>query len=97
MTSCTDPLGLNNKRLFKDLKSSLPKVTRDSRNTLEIRDDILYVWHAEKCCILTLNVTAVRGKNEDIPYQVSDISHSDFFYARFTIKLRTNMMWLESR
>lgn len=70
MSSCTDPLGLNENKLFKDLKSSLPKITKETRNILEIRDDILYVWNADKCCILTLNITEVRGKNEDVPYQV---------------------------
>jgi hypothetical protein len=72
MTSCTDPLGLNDKKLFKDLKNSLPKITKDTENILEIRDDILYVWNAEKCCIHTLNITEVRAKNEDVPYQVNN-------------------------
>ena len=85
MTSCTDPLGLNEKKLFKDLKSSLPKIAKETRNILEIRDDILYVWHAEKCCILTLNVVAVRGKNEDVFYQVNNFCISFYFGPNFTM------------
>ncbi|KAL7307668.1 hypothetical protein TKK_0000351 [Trichogramma kaykai] len=71
MTSCTDPLGLNDLKLFKDLKADLPKFSKETKNILEIRDDVLFVWNADKCCILTLNVTAVRSKKEDVPYQVS--------------------------
>ncbi|XP_014206960.1 nuclear pore complex protein Nup88 [Copidosoma floridanum] len=71
MTSCTDPLGLNETKLFKDLKSCLPKdFSKDTRNILEIRDDILYVWNPEKSCILTLlNVSAVRGKHGSATFQ----------------------------
>ncbi|XP_058806614.1 nuclear pore complex protein Nup88 [Phymastichus coffea] len=69
MTSCTDPLGLNEKKLFQDFKNNLPKLTKETTNILKIRDDILYLWHAEKCCILTLDIAAVRAKKEDVPYQ----------------------------
>ena len=71
MSSCTDPLGLNDTKLFKDLKACLPKITNNTKNIIEIRDDILYVWNADTCCILTLNVTAVRGRKKDVAYQVS--------------------------
>lgn len=70
MSSCTDPLGLNENTLFKDLRKCLSKITKETKNILEIRDDTLFVWNAEKCCILTLNITEVRGQNEDVPYQV---------------------------
>ncbi|KAK2580825.1 hypothetical protein KPH14_005907 [Odynerus spinipes] len=70
MSSCTDPLHLNEKRLFKELKQSLPGNTKETRNILEIRDDVLYVWNAETCCLQTLNVGASRGKfDKDVPYQ----------------------------
>ncbi|XP_015177181.1 PREDICTED: nuclear pore complex protein Nup88 isoform X2 [Polistes dominula] len=70
MSSCTDPLHLNEIQLFKELKRNLSGSTDETRNILEIRDDILYVWNADKCCLQTLNVGATRGKfDEDIPYQ----------------------------
>ncbi|XP_071574996.1 nuclear pore complex protein Nup88 [Temnothorax nylanderi] len=70
MSSCTDLLCLNEKGLFKDIKASLSSGAKETRNILEIRDNVLYVWNADKCCVLTLNVAATRGKlGEDIPYQ----------------------------
>lgn len=49
---------------------SLSRSAKETRNILEIRDNVLYVWNADKCCVLTLNVAATRGKlDEDIPYQ----------------------------
>ena len=72
MSSCTDPLRLNEKRLFRELKESLPKGAKETRNIIEIREDILYVWDAEKCCILKLDVAATRGKaDQDVSYQVN--------------------------
>ncbi|XP_024942757.1 nuclear pore complex protein Nup88 [Cephus cinctus] len=70
MSSCTDPLCLNEKKLFKVLRESLPKDLKDTRNIIEIRDDVLYAWNADKGAILTLNVAATRGKaSEDVSYQ----------------------------
>ncbi|XP_077279874.1 nuclear pore complex protein Nup88 [Temnothorax americanus] len=70
MSSCTDLLRLNEKELFKDIKASLSSSAKETRNILEIRDNVLYVWNADKCCVLTLNVAATRGKlGEDVPYQ----------------------------
>ncbi|EZA58852.1 Nuclear pore complex protein Nup88 [Ooceraea biroi] len=71
MSSCTDLLLLNEKRLFKDIRASLSGGAKETRNVLEIRDNVLYVWNADKCCVLTLNVAAARGKlGEDVPYQL---------------------------
>ncbi|XP_011873119.1 PREDICTED: nuclear pore complex protein Nup88 [Vollenhovia emeryi] len=70
MSSCTDLLRLNEKTLFRDIKASLPSGAKETRNILEIRDNAVYVWNADKCCVLTLNVAATRGKlGEDVPYQ----------------------------
>ncbi|XP_018403349.1 PREDICTED: nuclear pore complex protein Nup88 [Cyphomyrmex costatus] len=70
MSSCTDLLRLNEKGLFKDIKASLSSGAKETRNILEIRDNVLYVWNADKCCVLTLNIAATRGKvGEDVPYQ----------------------------
>ncbi|KAL6267773.1 hypothetical protein P5V15_000842 [Pogonomyrmex californicus] len=80
--SCTDLLRLNEKRLFKDIKASLSAGTKETRNVLEIRDNVLYVWNADKCCVLTFNVAAIRGKiDEDIPYQVRENDYHRAYYA----------------
>ncbi|XP_034952149.1 nuclear pore complex protein Nup88 [Chelonus insularis] len=65
MTSCTDPLKLNDCKLFKELKNCLPKSEKETQNILEIRDDILYIWNAYKCCIHTLNL-ALIDENTDV-------------------------------
>lgn len=72
MDSCTDPLHLNENNLFKHLKDGLPKSAKETRNILEIRDDVLYVWNADEFCVLTLNIAATCSKpGESIAYQVS--------------------------
>jgi len=73
MSSCTDLLRLNEKPLFKDIRASLAGIaTKETRNVLEIRDNALYVWNADKCCVLALNIAAARGKlDEDVPHQVN--------------------------
>lgn len=74
MSSCTDLLRLNEKRLFKDIRASLSCGAKETRDTLEVRDNVLYAWNADKCCVLTFNVAATRGKlGEDVPYQVSTL------------------------
>nr|XP_003702612.1 PREDICTED: nuclear pore complex protein Nup88 [Megachile rotundata] len=70
MSSCTDPLRLNEKRLFQELKNNLPTNLKDTRNIFEIRDNVLYVWNAKDFCVMTLNVATTRGENEeDVFYQ----------------------------
>lgn len=50
----------------------MPKGAKETRNIIEIRDDILYVWNADTYSILILDIAATREKtNEDIPYQVN--------------------------
>ncbi|XP_051154402.1 nuclear pore complex protein Nup88 isoform X1 [Leptopilina boulardi] len=80
MSSCTDLLHLNDKRLFQELKKSLPKGAKETRNIIEIRDDILYVWNADTCCILTLDIAATREKlHEDVPYQSLHLTDPPIF------------------
>lgn len=83
MISCTDKYNLNEKRLFKDIKASLACGAKETRNVLEIRENVLYVCHqnADECRVLTFNVAAVRDKlNEDVLYQV--ITFNDYFALR---------------
>lgn len=66
-----DPHSLNEERLFLELKDSFPQNIKDTRNILEIRDNVLYVWNARDFCVMTLNLAATRGKSGDVPYQVN--------------------------
>lgn len=70
MSSYTDPLHLNEMSLFRELQDNLPKNIKDTRNILEIRDNVLYVWNAKDFCVVTLNIAATRGEIGDVPYQV---------------------------
>ncbi|XP_031828609.1 nuclear pore complex protein Nup88 [Nomia melanderi] len=70
MSAYTDPLHLNERTLFRELKNNLAKNIKDTRNILEIRDNVLYVWDAKEFCVVTLNVAVTCGKNdEDVGYQ----------------------------
>ncbi|EFN85321.1 hypothetical protein EAI_16005 [Harpegnathos saltator] len=80
-SSCTDLLRLNDKRLFRDIKTSLPTDVKETRNILEICDNVLYVWKADNCRVLTLNLAATRAEpGEDVFYQE-------------TLKLASSMYW----
>ncbi|XP_067208028.1 nuclear pore complex protein Nup88 [Linepithema humile] len=70
MSSCTDLLRLNESRVFKDLKASLSSSIKETRNILEIRDNVLFVWNTDKSRVLTFNIATARGElDEDSPYQ----------------------------
>lgn len=71
MSLYTDPLCLNKHNLFLELKNGLSGNIKDTRNILEIRDNVLYVWNANDSCVMTLNVAASREKDGDVLYQVS--------------------------
>ncbi|KAL0114540.1 hypothetical protein PUN28_011677 [Cardiocondyla obscurior] len=80
MSSCTDLLHLNEKEVFKVIKAGLPSGARETRNILEIQDNVLYVWNADKCCVLTFNIAAARGKpGEEISYQTLQPTDSPIF------------------
>ncbi|XP_076750215.1 nuclear pore complex protein Nup88 [Xylocopa sonorina] len=68
MNLCTDPLCLNEHPMFRELKNSLPGNIKDTRNILEIHDNVLYVWNAKDLCVMTLNVAATH-KAGDVAYQ----------------------------
>ncbi|XP_017760271.1 PREDICTED: nuclear pore complex protein Nup88-like [Eufriesea mexicana] len=72
MSSFMDPHSLNKERLFLELRNSFPQNIKDTRNILEIRDNVLYVWNARDFCVMTLNLGATRGKSGDVPYQFKD-------------------------
>lgn len=89
MSSCTDLLRLNEKRVFVDIRESLCGA-KETRNVLEIRDNVLYVWYADKCRVLTFNIAAIRGKaGEDAPYQVSFTRLCYALHALFGSRNRT--------
>ncbi|XP_046589711.1 nuclear pore complex protein Nup88 [Neodiprion lecontei] len=70
MESSTDTLRLNDTKLFKVIKETVPGDGTETLNIIEIRDNVLYVWNSNDSCILTLNVGAARGKTGDeIVYQ----------------------------
>lgn len=65
MSSSTDTLHLNETKLFNILRSSLPKDAKETKNILDIRDNVIFVWSSEKSCILTLDATELRTKKND--------------------------------
>ncbi|XP_046738540.1 nuclear pore complex protein Nup88 [Diprion similis] len=70
MESSTDTLRLNDTKLFKVIKETVPGDGTETLNIIEIRDNVLYVWNSNESCILTLNIGAARGKTgDDVVYQ----------------------------
>ncbi|XP_014296853.1 nuclear pore complex protein Nup88 [Microplitis demolitor] len=77
MASCTDRLKLNDHELFKLLKNDMPKSDKETRNIIEIRDDILYAWNTDKCCLFVL----ILGDNfnPSAPYQTLQLTDPPIF------------------
>ncbi|XP_033329725.1 nuclear pore complex protein Nup88 [Megalopta genalis] len=70
MSAYTDPLRLNERLLFRELKNNLPKNIKDTQNILEIRDNVIYVWDAKEFCVMTLHLGVNHDKvTEDLGYQ----------------------------
>lgn len=75
MSSTTDYLRLNEQKIFRNIRESLPKGIVKTQNLLTVRDDVLFVWNCQDSCILTLNVKAAKSREGDsVSYQVSEIS-----------------------
>jgi hypothetical protein len=70
--SATDFLHLNEHKIFKCVRETLPKDIKRTQNVLTIRDNVLYTWDFQDNCVLTLNVKAARSKDGDnVTHQVS--------------------------
>ncbi|XP_076645956.1 nuclear pore complex protein Nup88 [Halictus rubicundus] len=83
MSAYTDPLRLNERPLFRELKNHVPKNIKDTRNVLEIRDNVLYVWDAKEFCVVTLNVAVSLGKDgKDVGYQKLRPTDSPIFEVK---------------
>ncbi|XP_078032755.1 nuclear pore complex protein Nup88-like isoform X2 [Augochlora pura] len=66
MSAYTDPLQLNEIPVFRQLKNNMPKNVKDTRNIIEIRDNVIYAWDAMEFSLLTLNLGVYRNKNAKI-------------------------------
>lgn len=72
MSISADYLHLNDHKIIKNIRESLPKGIVKTLNLLTVKDDVLFVWNCQDNCMLTLNVKAVRSKEGDsVNYQVS--------------------------
>ncbi|XP_050434553.1 nuclear pore complex protein Nup88 [Adelges cooleyi] len=64
MTSVTDILNLNKLEIFQTLKKQLEKNGSDSiQNLIAYKDQLLYVWNSEECCLYSILLSTVHEKN----------------------------------
>ncbi|XP_025831243.1 nuclear pore complex protein Nup88 [Agrilus planipennis] len=63
--SSTDYLNINDHKIFKNLRKTLPKSIDKVERLLTVNDDILYTWDFQDNCVLTLNIKAARSKEKD--------------------------------
>lgn len=68
----TDTLKLNQTAMFAKIRAGLPVERQHTQNLLECKDDMLYAWDSEECCLLAVNwrLAALEGF-EAIKFQVS--------------------------
>lgn len=67
MEGGTDRLGLSERKLFQILREHLPNVNPKTRNIIECKEDILFVWNSKDTCLLTVNVKTSKDGSVDIP------------------------------
>lgn len=71
MSNCTDYLRLNDQKISKVIRDTLPKGIIKTQNVLTVKDDVLFVWNFQDSCVLALNLKATRSREGDhIRYQV---------------------------
>ncbi|XP_072381629.1 nuclear pore complex protein Nup88 [Diabrotica undecimpunctata] len=63
--SSTDYLRLNEFKIFKELRESLPKTCTKTQNLITVHDNVLFTWDFQNHCVLSLNLKAARGKEGD--------------------------------
>ncbi|XP_018794479.1 PREDICTED: nuclear pore complex protein Nup88 isoform X2 [Bactrocera latifrons] len=66
----TDTLKLNQTAMFAKIRAGLPVERQHTQNLLECKDDMLYAWDSEECCLLAVNwrLAALEGF-EAVKYQ----------------------------
>uniref|UniRef100_A0A0A1WRY9 Nuclear pore complex protein Nup88 n=1 Tax=Zeugodacus cucurbitae TaxID=28588 RepID=A0A0A1WRY9_ZEUCU len=66
----TDTLKLNQTAMFAKIRAGLPVDRQHTQNLLECKDDMLYAWNTEECCLLAVNwrLAALEGF-EAVKYQ----------------------------
>ncbi|KAH0546993.1 hypothetical protein KQX54_016609 [Cotesia glomerata] len=77
MASCTDRLKLNEHELFKSLKNDLPKSVKETHNIIEIRENVMYIWNADKCCLYAVIID--DNFNHTSAYQVFQLTDPPIF------------------
>ncbi|CAG9861223.1 unnamed protein product [Phyllotreta striolata] len=84
--SSTDYLRLNNHKIFKELRESLPKNINKTMNLVVVHDNVLFSWDFQNNCVLTLNLKAARGKQGDnVIHQKLLPLHPPLFSPEFLI------------
>lgn len=71
MSSITDILNLNKLNMFQTLRKVLEtNSTSNIRNLLAYKDQMLYVWNPDECCLYSLLLSTTQDDNPS--YQVRD-------------------------
>lgn len=73
-----DTFKWNNTELFKYLHQALPKDHGQTRNIVEVKEDMLFVWNEADKCLLSLNWRATMAKGAAVQYQVSVTNRNTF-------------------
>nr|CAD7423493.1 unnamed protein product [Timema monikensis] len=69
MEISTDHLGLSEHNLFHNLSKQVSQLSPKTRNVLECKADVLFVWSFEESCLLTLNIKTSSINQTDVKYQ----------------------------
>lgn len=75
--SATDRLNFSEEKIFKTASESVVKTDGKTKNIIDCKDDIIFLWDAKKKCIRTQNVKVLR-RNPSL-YQVGLYSSLFFF------------------
>lgn len=62
----TDCLGLSERKLFQILREHLPSLKPKTRNIIQCKEDLLFVWNSKDTCLLTVNVKTPNDDRVDI-------------------------------
>ncbi|XP_052868926.1 nuclear pore complex protein Nup88 [Anopheles cruzii] len=65
MATKTDSYGFNAMTMFQVARDCSPDDHKHTQNLVESKDDMLFVWNAKNCCVMTLNWRAAASKKQE--------------------------------
>lgn len=90
MSLNTDYLRLNEQKIIKNIRESLPEGIYRTLNLLTVCEDVLFIWNSQDSCVLTLNIKAVKSRDGDSVSYQKLLPHNPPCFAAELLRVNTS-------